>query len=152
MSADKTKVLNILEMRYDYQSSRNVLSNWRKAAGIRDDSDTLNDEALKSLLAYLKENAADAVRVHAAVERMILSDNKEDAPVVEDAKVEVVPVVDEVIDAPVVEEVVEEVKAEDAVVEDVVVEDTAADDASADENKAEDAPAETGKKKKKSKH
>ncbi len=125
MSADKSKVLNILEMRYDYMSSRNVLNNWRKAAGIREDSDSLNDEALKSLLAYLKENAADAVRVHGAIERMILAkDTPEEAPAV-----------------------VEEVKAEEA-----PAEEAKAEEAPAEEVKAEEAPAEGGKKKKKAKH
>ena len=37
MGASKTQVMNLLEMRFDYQSARNVLVNWRKAAGIKDD-------------------------------------------------------------------------------------------------------------------
>ena len=140
MSANKSKVLNILEMRYDYQSSRNVLNNWRKAANIRNDSETLNDEDLKSLLAYLKENAADAARVHSAIERMILSEKVEEikAPVVEEVKE----------DAPVVEEVKEDAPVAEEVKEDA----PAADDAKADDAKAEDAPADNGKKKKKAKH
>ena len=95
MSADKQKVFNILEMRFDYQSSRNVFYNWRKSVGIREEPETLNDEDLKSLLGYLKENAAGADRVHAAIERLILA--SDDAPAAEVA-----------VEAPVAEAPVEE--------------------------------------------
>ena len=73
MGASKTQITNYLEMRFDYQSARNVLVNWRKSAKIKDDLDSFDDNHLRSLLDYLKENAADATRVHAAIERCILS-------------------------------------------------------------------------------
>ena len=78
MGANKTQITNYLEMRFDYQSARNVLVNWRKSAKIKEDLDSFDDNQLRSLLDYLKENAADATRVHAAIERCILS---QDAPV-----------------------------------------------------------------------
>ena len=83
MGAEKTRVLSYLEMRYDFVSARNVLNNWMKTAGIKDDADYLDDNALKSLLGYLKDNAADAARVHAAIERLILGGD--DAPAAVDA-------------------------------------------------------------------
>lgn len=79
MGASKTQITNFLEMRYDYQSARNVLVNWRKAAKIKEDLDSFDDNQLRSLLDYLKENASEATRVHAAIERLIL--NQESQPV-----------------------------------------------------------------------
>ena len=35
MGATKTQITNLLEMRFDYQSARNVLNNWRKFAQIK---------------------------------------------------------------------------------------------------------------------
>ena len=73
MGATKTQITNLLEMRFDYQSARNVLNNWRKFAQIKEDPDPMTDVQLVSLLEYLKANAPDAARVHAAVERLILA-------------------------------------------------------------------------------
>ena len=157
MSADKQKVFNILEMRFDYQSSRNVFYNWRKTAGIREECDTLNDEDLKSLLSYLKENAAGADRVYAAIERLILA--TDNAPVEEAHVVEAAPVVEETHfeeAAPVVEEApaevayTEEAPAEDAYTEEAPAEDAASEEAPAEEAKSDDNQSEGGKKKKKS--
>jgi len=162
MSADKQKVFNILEMRFDYQSSRNVFYNWRKTAGIREECDTLNDEDLKSLLSYLKENAAGADRVYAAIERLILAtDNapveeahvEEATPVVEEAHVEeAAPVVEDatVEEAPAEVAYTEEAPAEDAYTEEAPAEDAASEEAPAEEAKSDDNQSEGGKKKKKS--
>ncbi len=158
MSADKQKVFNILEMRFDYQSSRNVFYNWRKSVGIREEPETLNDEDLKSLLGYLKENAAGADRVHAAIERLILA--TDDAPAAEvavEAPVAEAPVEEAHFEAP-AEEYVEtpveeyvEAPAEEAAGDDATGDDAATDEAASDEAKAEDNHSEGGKKKKKSK-
>ena len=77
MGISKTQITNYLEMRYDYQSARNVLVNWRKTAKIKDDIDSFDDNHLRSLLDYLKENASDATRVHAAIERLILKSDSQ---------------------------------------------------------------------------
>lgn len=79
MGATKTQITNLLEMRYDYQSARNVLNNWRKFAQIKEDVDPMTDTHLVSLLEYLKANAPEACRVHAAVERLILAKDAADA-------------------------------------------------------------------------
>ncbi len=79
MGATKTQITNLLEMRYDYQSARNVLNNWRKFAQIKEDVDPMTDTHLVSLLDYLKANAPEACRVHAAVERLILAKDAADA-------------------------------------------------------------------------
>ena len=142
MGASKTQITNYLEMRYDYQSARNVLVNWRKAAKIKDDLDSFDDNQLRSLLDYLKENASEATRVHEAIERLILSHGsksvREKPVVAEPAPVE----------APVVEEAVaaEAVIAEES--EEAPVEAAAEDQAPAENS---DAPAKNngGKKKKK---
>ena len=136
MGASKTKIMNLLEMRFDYQSARNVVSNWHKSAGIKGDPDNLDDVQLRSLLDYLKTNAADATRVHDAIERLILTEDKpaEQPPVIEEHAEE----------APAVEEMhAEEEQAGDAPAED-------AGDAP-DADRAEDHPADNGKKKKKGK-
>ena len=73
MGASKTQVTNYLEMRFDYLSARNILINWRKSVGLRENIENFDDSQLKSLLAYLKENEAGAKRVHDAIERLILS-------------------------------------------------------------------------------
>lgn len=157
MGASKTQIMNYLEMRFDYQSARNVLNNWRRTVGIKDELESLDDCQLKCLLAYLKTNAADATRVHAAIERLILSDCEACCAPVEETVVET-PVEDAVVDAP-VEDAVVETSVEDAVVETPIEEtvDAAAEetvetsDDSADTSAAEDAPA-PKKSKKKSKH
>lgn len=161
MGASKTQIMNYLEMRFDYQSARNVMYNWRKTAGIKDELESLDDNHLKCLLSYLKANAADATRVHAAIERLILSDcdGCVEAPaVVEEAVVEA-PVVEEaVVEAPVVEEAVVDAPMEvvDAPMEEAVVEATeescdAPAGEEAGEAATEEAPA-PKKSKKKSKH
>ncbi|MBO5754039.1 MAG: hypothetical protein J6S69_10210 [Proteobacteria bacterium] len=175
MGASKTQIMNYLEMRFDYQSARNVLNNWRRTVGIKDELESLDDCQLKCLLAYLKTNAADATRVHAAIERLILSDCEACCASVEETVVETpveetvvetpveetvvdAPVEDAVVDAP-VEDAVVETPVEDAVVETPIEEtvDAAAEetvetsDDSADTSAAEDAPA-PKKSKKKSKH
>jgi hypothetical protein len=166
MGASKTQIMNYLEMRFDYQSARNVLNNWRRTVGIKDELESLDDCQLKCLLAYLKTNAADATRVHAAIERLILSDCEACCAPVEETVVETpveetvveTPVEETVVDAP-VEEAVVETSVEDAVVETPIEEtvDAAAEETvetsedSADTSAAEDAPA-PKKSKKKSKH
>ena len=144
MGASKTQITNYLEMRFDYQSARNVLVNWRKSAKIKDDIDSFDDNQLRSLLDYLKENAADATRVHAAIERCILS---HDAPVSHEPVVE-----------PVVEEPAPEVHEPEAAPVEEVVAESEVQDAPAEENaevpaENAEAPAENnGGKKKKKKH
>lgn len=166
MGASKTQIMNYLEMRFDYQSARNVLNNWRRTVGIKDELESLDDCQLKCLLAYLKTNAADATRVHAAIERLILSDCEACCATVEETVVET-PVEETVVETPVEETVVEtpvedavvETSVEDAVVEtpieetvDAATEETVeTSDDSADTSAAEDAPA-PKKSKKKSKH
>lgn len=158
MGASKTQIMNYLEMRFDYQSARNVLNNWRRTVGIKDELESLDDCQLKCLLAYLKTNAADATRVHAAIERLILSDCEACCAPVEETVVET-PVEETVVETP-VEETVVDAPVEETVVETPVEEnivDAAAEDAvetsedSADTSAAEDAPA-PKKSKKKSKH
>ena len=160
MSADKHRITNILEMRYDYISARNVLSNWRKLNGIKDEVETFGDAELSSLLQYLKTEAPDAGRVISAVERLILHPVQEDKPsadaavieaaVIEEAAVEAVEeaAVEAVEEAAV--EAVEEAAVEaveEAAVEDVAGEEAVVEDAAP----AENVPAEGGKKKKKKK-
>ena len=102
MGASKTHVLNLLEMRFDYVSARNVWNNWRKADKRKDDPEELSDADLKSLHKYLESDYPDAKRVQSAVYNLILN------PDVEVPHVEVAPVVEEVPvveAAPVVEEV-----------------------------------------------
>lgn len=77
MGVDKSHLLNLLEMRFDYQSARNILVNWRKSSSRKEELSDLNDEDLKSLLTYLRDNAPEATRVHTAIERLILA---HDAP------------------------------------------------------------------------
>lgn len=151
MGATKTQVMNLLELRYDYQSARNVLVNWRKAAGIKEDSENLDDAQLRCLLAYLKNNEAAAERVHAAIERLILTDNG-DMPaenIVETPAAEVVeaPVAEEIAEAPAEEAVVEAPVAEENADEAQASEENADEAQAADEN-ADNRAAEGGKKKK----
>ena len=160
MSADKHRITNILEMRYDYISARNVLSNWRKLNGIKDEVENFGDAELSSLLQYLKTEAADAGRVISAVERLILQPVAEDKPAADAAVIEAAVIEEAAVEAveeaavEVVEEVaveaVEEVAVEaveEAAVEEVVEEEAAVEDAAP----AENVPAEGGKKKKKKK-
>ncbi len=84
MSASQTHIMNLLEMRFDYQSARNVFANWCKSSSIKSEPVSLDDAQLKSLLAYLTTNAPEAKRVHGAIERLILN-TKDDAPVAVDA-------------------------------------------------------------------
>ena len=164
MGVSKTHITNLLEMRFDFLSARNVLNNWRKSAGIKEDIDDFDDNNLKSLLAYLKENAPDAKRVQDAVERLIINkdaqekvqaaeahveEHREEAPAEEhheDVPVEEVPVEEHHEEAPVEEAPVEEAPSEEAPAEN-------AEEAPAEN--AEEAPAENkdnGGKKKKKKH
>ena len=160
MSADKHRMTNILEMRYDYISARNVLANWRKLNGIKDEVENFGDAELSSLLQYLKTEAADAGRVISAVERLILQPVAEDKPAADAAVIEAAVIEEAAVEAveeaavEVVEEVaveaVEEVAVEaveEAAVEEVVEEEAAVEDAAP----AENVPAEGGKKKKKKK-
>lgn len=160
MSADKHRITNILEMRYDYISARNVLANWRKLNGIKDEVENFGDAELSSLLQYLKTEAPDAGRVISAVERLILQPVAEDKPAADAAVIEAAVIEEAAVEAveeaavEVVEEVaveaVEEVAVEaveEAAVEEVVEEEAAVEDAAP----AENVPAEGGKKKKKKK-
>ena len=132
MGATKTQITNLLEMRFDYQSARNVLNNWRKFAQIKEDPDPMTDVQLVSLLEYLKANAPDAARVHAAVERLILAQD-----VAQTAQAHV-----------------ENVETADVVAEGCDNADNAEGCDNADNNDSNDAPAESkeNKKNKKKKH
>ena len=88
MGVSKTHITNLLEMRFDFLSARNVLNNWRKSAGIKEDIDDFDDNNLKSLLAYLKENAPDAKRVQDAVERLIINKDAQEKVQAAEAHVE----------------------------------------------------------------
>ena len=144
MSADKHRITNILEMRYDYISARNVLSNWRKLNGIKDEVETFGDAELSSLLQYLKTEAPDAGRVISAVERLILHPVQEDKPSADAAVIEAAVIEEAAVEA--VEEAAVEA-VEEAAVEDVAGEEAVVEDAAP----AENVPAEGGKKKKKKK-
>ncbi len=163
MGVSRTHITNLLEMRFDFLSARNVLNNWRKSAGIKEDIDEFEDNNLKSLLAYLKENAPDAKRVLDAIDRLIINKDAQEQVQVAEARVEEhhedAPVEEHHEDAPVEEHhedaPVEEYH-EDAPVEEHH-EDAPAEEASAEEAPAENAeevPAENnnGGKKKKKKH
>ena len=82
MSANKQRITNILELRFDYVSARNVLANWRKLNGIKDEVEDFGDAELSSLLNYLKSEAPDAGRVISAVEGLILNPVVDDKPAV----------------------------------------------------------------------
>ena len=153
MGATKTQITNLLEMRFDYQSARNVLNNWRKFAQIKEDPDPMTDVQLVSLLEYLKANAPDAARVHAAVERLILAQD-----VAQTAQAHVEEHHEEVHyeehhDAQHVENV-ENVETADVVAEGCDNADNAEGCDNADNNDSNDAPAESkeNKKNKKKKH
>lgn len=152
MGATKTQITNLLEMRFDYQSARNVLNNWRKFAQIKEDPDPMTDVQLVSLLEYLKANAPDAARVHAAVERLILA---QDVAQTAQAHVEEHHEVhyEEHHDAQHVENV-ENVETADVVAEGCDNADNAEGCDNADNNDSNDAPAESkeNKKNKKKKH
>ena len=155
MGVSKTHITNLLEMRFDYLSARNVINNWRKIAGIKDDIDDFDDNSLKSLLAYLKDDAPDAKRVHDAIERLIINKDAQEEVKAAEVRYEEAPVEEHHEEAP-VEEYHEEAPAEeyhdDAPAEEAPAEDAAAEEAPAEN--AEEAPAENnnGGKKKKKKH
>lgn len=164
MGANKTRVLNMMEMRYDYVSARNVFNNWRKEVGLKEDADFLDDNALKSLLEYLKNHAAEAGRVHAAIERLILAgDEPQDAPApvenVELQMTEEAPHFEEnhVENAPVEEPHFEDAPIEEPHFEDAPADENGGEDIHAEENVEEESPADEnhndngGKKKKKKK-
>lgn len=65
----KTDVLNRLEMRFDYQSARNVLNNWRKSTGSREDGD-LEVTDVAALADYLEEEHENVADVAAALRRV----------------------------------------------------------------------------------
>lgn len=77
MGANNTQIMNLLEMRFDYQSARNVLNNWRKLNGIKGEPEELDDAQLKSFLIYLKEEAPAAMRLQDSIERLILNKDAE---------------------------------------------------------------------------
>lgn len=149
MGATKSHILNLLEMRFDFQSARNVLNNWRKFAQIKDDSDDLNDDKLKSLLAYLQNNAPDATRVMAAVERLILANDVEpNAPAVENIE-QPAENIENVAESA---ESAESAEVSDSVETAEIAETTDSSDTTPADDSAEQ-PQETGKKKgKKSRH
>lgn len=64
----KTDVLNRLEMRFDYQSARNVLNNWRKSTGSREDGD-LEVTDVAALADYLEEEHENVADVAARASR-----------------------------------------------------------------------------------
>ena len=159
MGVSKTHITNLLEMRFDFLSARNVLNNWRKSAGIKEDIDDFDDNSLKSLLAYLKENAPDAKRVQDAVERLIINKDAQEQVQAAEVHVEEAPVEEHHEEAPIeehheeapVEEHHEEAPAEEHH-EDAPAEEAPAEEAPAEN--VEEAPAENnnGGKKKKKKH
>ena len=168
MSANKLRITNILELRFDYVSARNVLANWRKLNGIKDEVEEFGDAELSSLLKYLKAEAPDAGRVIAAVEGLILNPVVDDttavvaAAAVEEAAapVEAAPAEEWHEEAPAeaapAEEWHEEAPAEAAPAEEwheeAPAEEAPAEEAPVDEAPAEEAAhAEGGKKKKKKK-
>ncbi len=63
----KTHVLNLLEMRFDYQSARNVLTNWRKGAGMKEDPAELGAVEVSALADYIESNNEGASGVATAV-------------------------------------------------------------------------------------
>lgn len=164
MSADKSRVLNFLEIRFDYLSARNVLSNWRKVNGIKDEIDSFDDAQLRSLLDFLKSEFADAGRTIAGIEHLILNPDVNDRPAVAAASEAVEPAFEE--PAPAYEEpapayeepapveiaYVEEAPAEDGAVEEAPVEDAPAEDAPAEDAPAEDNASHEGGNKKKKKN
>ena len=155
MSANKLRITNILELRFDYVSARNVLANWRKLNGIKDDVEEFGDAELSSLLKYLKDEAPDAGRVIAAVEGLILNPVVDDTPAVvaaaaveeAAAPVEAAPAEEWHEDAP-AEAAPAEEWHEDAPVEEAPAEEAPVEDAAPAEEAAQ---AEGGKKKKKKK-
>ncbi len=164
MSIDKIRITNLLELRYDYMSARNVLNNWQKQSGIKEDLNDFSDAQIRSLVIYLKNNAPEASRTIGGLERLILNaDNEpvvEAAPVVEEAVVEAAPAEDVAVeDAPAEEAAVEDapmaddnaiVEAETEVKADENVDDAAAP--AQDQEAAKDAaPAKDSKKKSKNK-
>ena len=173
MSANKLRITNILELRFDYVSARNVLANWRKLNGIKDEVEEFGDAELSSLLKYLKAEAPDAGRVIAAVEGLILNPVVDDTPAVvaataveeAAAPVEAAPAEEWHDEAPAeaapAEEWHEEAPAEaapaeewheEAPAEEAPAEEAPVDEAPVDEAPAEEAAhAEGGKKKKKKK-
>ncbi|OIP44700.1 MAG: hypothetical protein AUK47_00550 [Deltaproteobacteria bacterium CG2_30_63_29] len=50
----KADVINTLEKRFDYQSARNVFSNWRKSAGFKDDPAELDGSNLSGLADFIE--------------------------------------------------------------------------------------------------
>ncbi len=154
MGVSKTHITNLLEMRFDFLSARNVLNNWRKLAGIKEDIEDFDDNSLKSLLAYLKDDAPDAKRVHDAIERLIINKDAQEEVKAAEVHHEEAPVEEHHEEAPVEyhEEAPAEEHHEDAPAEEAPAEDAAAEEAPAEN--AEEAPAENnnGGKKKKKKH
>ena len=65
----KTHVLNLLEMRFDYQSARNVLTNWRKSAGIKEDPAEFGAVEVGALADYVEAHNEGASDVAGAVRR-----------------------------------------------------------------------------------
>ena len=169
MSADKSRVLNFLEIRFDYLSARNVLSNWRKVNGIKDEIDSFDDAQLRSLLDFLKSEFADAGRTIAGIEHLILNPDVNDKPAVaaaseavepafeepvlacettspvENAFVETAPADDNAVEtAPADDGTVETASADDGAVETALAEDGAVETALADDGAVETAPADDG--------
>ncbi len=148
MSADKNRVINYLELRFDYLSARNVLNNWRKVNNIKDEIESFDDAQLRSLVVYLQSQSVDAARTIAGLEKLILSDNVNETPAYVAASEAIEPVVDAPAqEAPVVEDAnpvvedapVEEIHSvEDAPIEEIPAEDFSSDESPVDEVSADE--------------
>ncbi len=66
----RTQILNLLESRFDYQSARNVLSNWRKGKGIKDDIAEWNAADVHDLAAYLESSAENSGELADKIRRL----------------------------------------------------------------------------------
>ena len=86
-TVSKDDVLNRLEIRYDYQSSRNVLNNWRKAVGLKEEAPSFSVDDVNSLADYLEALAEDTNEVADSIRRLVVVEEK--APEKEEPKKEV---------------------------------------------------------------
>ncbi len=73
----KTHVLNLLEMRFDYQSARNVVTNWRKGAGLKGDPADYGMGELSALADYIEANNEGASSVATAVRKAVSAEAPE---------------------------------------------------------------------------
>ncbi len=72
MGTTQQHILNLLETKFDYQSARNVLTNWQKAHTIKSLPTELDDEMLAQLVSYLKTEHAEHTALIGKVEALVL--------------------------------------------------------------------------------